>query len=198
MARPRNFDEEQVLDKATEVFWQRGYEGASMSELTERMGLSATSIYAAFDSKRGLFNAVLDRYDMRRERFFAWINAGATAREVAERALFGIVDAMTSGDHPRGCLLLQGGVSCGPASGDIPRELAQRRKNVEISLTARLERAKAEGDLGPDADVRGLAQFLSLIWDGIGVQAAGGVPREVLRETAEKALGAWPASSHGF
>lgn len=193
MARPREFNEDDVLEKATEVFWLRGYEGASMAELTNKMGLSATSIYAAFDSKRGLFNAVLDRYDARREQFFAWINAGMTAREVAERALYGIADAMTSQDNPRGCLLLQGGVSCGPTSSDIPKELARRRKNVEISLTIRLERAKVEGDLGQDADIPGLAQFLSMVWDGIGVQAAGGVSREVLRGTAERALCAWPS-----
>lgn len=161
-----------------------------MSELTDKMGMTSTSIYNAYGSKRGLFNAVLDKYDERRATFFQWINSAESAREVAERAIFGIVDAMTSDEAPQGCLLLQGGVSCAASSGDVPSELARRRRNLGYSLIGRFKQAQDEGDLDRSVDVAKLANYISLVWDGIGIQAAAGVPRDQLMNAADVAVSA--------
>src|ERR1700733_7526017 len=103
MARPRVFEEAEVLDRAMEVFWRHGYEGASMAELTKAMGLNSPSIYAAFGSKRGLFDAVLNRYRERRAAHKEYVLAAATAREVAERFLFGGIEWLVGPTEPRGC-----------------------------------------------------------------------------------------------
>src|ERR1700761_2011508 len=100
MARPRVFEEAEVLDRAMEVFWRLGYEGASMAELTKAMGLNSPSIYAAFGSKRGLFDAVLSRYRERRTAHREYLLAGATAREVAERMLFGSIEWLVDPKEP--------------------------------------------------------------------------------------------------
>ncbi len=192
MARPRAFDEDEVLDRATEVFWQRGYDGASMAELVKAMGLNSPSLYAAFGSKRGLFEAVLDRYDSRRAANLAWILAGATAREVAERSLYGIARGMTAPDKPLGCLLLQGGVSAGTGGPEVPEALSRRRLAVEAGLLERFERAKREGDLPATADPATLARFIGVMWNGLGVHAAAGATHEELRAVAEQALAGWP------
>lgn len=191
MARPRTFDSDVVLDKAMEVFWRLGYDGASMSELTKAMDLNSTSIYAAYGNKRKLFEAVLDRYDARRLSNIAdKILSATSAREVAERALYSIAEGMVAPGKPLGCLLLQGGVATGTSS-DVPRELARRRKLVEELFCKRFEAAKVSGDLGQDADPAGLASFISTMWDGLGVQAAAGASQEQLREVARRALFAW-------
>src|SRR5258708_33535804 len=82
--RPRCFCKEEALDKAMTVFWRQGYEGASLSDLTKAMGINSPSLYACFGSKEGLFKAVLERYDQRREIFMTGVLASPTAAAVAE------------------------------------------------------------------------------------------------------------------
>ncbi len=175
-----------------DVFWCCGYDGASMAQLTKAMRVNAPSIYAAFGNKRGLFDAVVDRYQQRRAAHGDWMLAGATAREVAERMLFGAVKWLTDPNEPRGCLLIQAGLSTGPDNGDIPRKLAERRKGIERVLKNRFERAKVERDLPPDADTAALARYVHAIFSGIGVLAAAGAGATELNETVERALSAWP------
>src|ERR1700733_10066888 len=109
MGRPREFDTERVLDAAMEVFWRHGYEGATVAELTEAMGINPPSLYAAFGSKEGLLKAALDRYAEKRAEFLREVLAAPTAREVAERMLLRIADLHTDPANPPGCLLVQAG-----------------------------------------------------------------------------------------
>ena len=134
MARPRDFDEAEVLDRAMEVFWRFGYEGASMAELAKAMGLTAPSIYAAFESKRGLFDAVLRQYRERRTAHREHILAAATAREVAERMLFGAIEWLVDPKEPRGCLLIQSGLSAGINNRDVPRAISSQRSATRPPL----------------------------------------------------------------
>src|SRR5437879_5569396 len=108
MGRPRAFDAEHALDEAMEVFWRHGYEGATIAQLTEAMGINPPSLYAAFGSKEGLLKAALDRYTARRDAFMVEILSAPTARETAERMLMGIADSQTDPANPPGCLLIQG------------------------------------------------------------------------------------------
>jgi AcrR family transcriptional regulator len=192
MARPRSFDENEVLDQAMKVFWCMGYDGASVNELTRCMKMNAPSLYAAFGNKRGLFEAVLDRYQERRSQHKAWMLAGSTAREVAERMLFGAIEWLTDPDEPLGCFLIQSGLSTGTDNPDIPRELARRRNGIEDVLTTRFQLAKTDGDLPPDVDAASLARYVQTVFCGIGVQAAAGTPAAQLRDAAKRALEGWP------
>jgi len=192
MARPRAFDESVVLDRAMDVFWRRGYEGASMSELSGAMGLNSPSIYAAFGSKRGLFDAVLKRYFVRRESFAQAIAEAPTARAAAERMLFGAIDWLVSSEEPLGCLLLQAGLSTGKGNEDVPAALAEQRGHIEKVLRKRFVQAQADGDLAASADPTKLARFINLVFMGLAVQAAAGSSRRTLQEIAKSAFAGWP------
>jgi AcrR family transcriptional regulator len=194
MARPRVFEEEDVLDRAMDVFWRHGYEGASMAELTKAMGLNSPSIYVAFGSKRGLFDAVLKRYRERRAAHKDYVLAGGGAREVAERFLFGGIEWLVDPKEPRGCLLIQAGLSTGVNNEDVPRAIINQRSLTTGLLIERLMRAQAEGDLSPSIDPAALARYLKMVFNGLALQAAEGMSEAELRESAERALIGWPTS----
>lgn len=191
--RPRQFCVEEALDRAIEVFWQKGYEGTSLSDLTAAMGIASPSLYAAFGSKEGLFRAALDRYDERSKEFTARVVAAPSAREVAALFLDGVVEFATDPKKLPGCLLLQSGLAC--SDNAVPNELARHRARKEQALKERFEQAKREKDLPQDSDPAALARYLMTISNGIAVQAASGVGCDSLKEVARLALDSWPAGS---
>lgn len=190
--RPREFDADEALDRALEVFWRKGYEGASLAELTEAMGINRPSLYAAFGNKEALFRRAFDRYADGPAAYTREALKAPTAREVAERLLHGAADALTDPCHPPGCLGVMGALTCGEAADSIREELCTRRASFENELTQRLERAKAEGDLPADTNCADLARLVMTITQGMSVQAASGATRKDLRKVAEMALKAWP------
>ncbi|HEX4859802.1 MAG TPA: TetR/AcrR family transcriptional regulator [Rhizomicrobium sp.] len=177
------------------VFWRKGYEGASLSDLTTAMGINAPSLYAAFGSKEGLFRAVLERYDARRASFMDNVLSAPDALGVARNYLEGLAEfaADTNGGmNPPGCLLVQSG-SCGDQS--IPEEVARHRAEKEAKLRERFRRARDEGDLPESADPAALARYLSAIANGICMQAAAGASAAELRDIAHMALASWPVQA---
>jgi len=193
--RPRSFCKEEALDRAMTVFWRSGYEGASLTNLTEAMGINSPSLYACFGSKEGLFKAVLQRYDERRNTFMTQVTAAPTAAAVAETFLYGVAEfvAATGGRNPPGCLMLQGGISCGDDT--IPDMLAKHRAEKEAMLRTRFEQAKKLGDLPKTSDPAALARYLSVMANGICVQAAAGASTKELHEVATIALANWPGAA---
>lgn len=192
IGRPRAFETDKALEAAMKVFWRLGYEGASLAELTKAMGINSPSLYAAFGSKEGLFKAVLDHYDARRESCMAEVLGASSARATAERMLNGLIDLVTDPDEPPGCLFLQGGLSCGVGTQEIPQELARRRAMLEDSVRKRFVAAREAGDLPDSADPAALARYLMAVCNGIAIQAAAGAGRDELRQVAALALHAWP------
>jgi AcrR family transcriptional regulator len=195
MGRPREFDAEMALDQAMEVFWRHGYEGATIAQLTEAMGINPPSLYACFGNKEGLLKAALDRYTKLRNIWMDEVMAAPTARAVTERMLMGIADKQTDPANPPGCLLVQGGIACGTGSENVPFELAARRAQNEDQLRDRFVRAKAEGDLKPTSDPAALARYVSAVSVGMGVMASSGADREALRQVADVAVQAIEAQS---
>ncbi|MCK1364850.1 TetR/AcrR family transcriptional regulator [Bradyrhizobium sp. 62] len=195
MGRPREFDAETALDQAMEVFWRHGYEGATIAQLTEAMGINPPSLYACFGNKEGLLKAALDRYTKLRNVWMDEVVAAPTARDVAERMLMGIADKQTDPANPPGCLLVQGGIACGTGSESVPFELAARRAENEDQLRDRFIRAKAEGDLKPTSDPAALARYVSAVSVGMGVMASSGSDREALQQVASVAVQAVEAQS---
>lgn len=195
MGRPREFDAETALDQAMEVFWRHGYEGATIAQLTEAMGINPPSLYACFGNKEGLLKAALDRYTKLRTVWMDEVVAAPTARDVAERMLMGIADKQTDPANPPGCLLVQGGIACGTGSESVPFELAARRAQNEDQLRDRFVRAKAEGDLKPTSDPAALARYVSAVSVGMGVMASSGFDREALQQVASVAVQAVEAQS---
>lgn len=174
------------------VFWSKGYEGTSLSDLTKAMGINRPSIYAAFGDKEALFRKALDRYASGPAAYIYEALSQPTARAVVERLLEGTANMATDPRNPRGCLLEQSGLACGAGATPIQQELIFQRNAGEKALRQRLKRAKAEGDLPQDANPADLARYIVTVVRGIGVQAAGGASRGELRRVIQTALRAWP------
>lgn len=192
MGRPREFDVDEALESAMKVFWRKGYEGASLLDLTRAMGINRPSLYAAFGNKEALFRKAVDRYLEGPSAHVVEALREPAARGVVERLLYGSIDLITDPKNPRGCFMVQGALACGDSADCMRRELAKHRAEAEAAVCERLERALAEGDLPPDAVPADLARYVAVVVHGMAVQAAGGVGRDELRKVAEIALRAWP------
>ena len=190
--RPRAFDAERALDRALRVFWQKGYEGTSLSDLTRAMGINRPSLYAAFGGKESLFRKVLDRYADGPAAYVRDALAAPTARGVVERLLRGAVDLQTDPRTPPGCLAVSAGLACGHRADRVRRHLASHRDDAELAIRRRFERARATGDLRAGANPADLARYVVTVMRGMAVQAAGGASRKELGRVVETALRAWP------
>src|SRR5947209_614073 len=190
--RPRAFDPDAALDRAMHVVWAKGYEGASLSDLTRAMRINRPSLYAAFGNKEQLFRKVLDRYMDGPVAYFGKALAAPKARDVVEEIFLGTA---RMGDDPRipaGCLMVQGALAVGDAAESVRKDAAARRAASEAALRRRLQRAKREGDLSKNADPAELASYVMTVVRGMAVQSAGGASRDQLRRVAQIALRAWP------
>jgi len=195
MGRPREFDADKALDRALDVFWRRGYEGTSLSDLTEAMGVTRPSLYAAFGNKEELFRKVLDRYGAMRTDPSCDVLNEPTSRRAVERLLMSF--AGTGDDAPRGCLMVQGALVCSEASDAIREELNARRAAGEGRLSARLEEWKAAGDLPADADPQSLARYVMAVANGMSVQATGGASADELKRVVDLTMKGWPSPPAG-
>jgi len=190
LGRPRAFDPDAVLDRAMHVFWTKGYEGASLSDLTRAMRINRPSLYAAFGNKELLFKKVLDRYMNGPVAWFGKALAAPKTRDVVEQIFLGTARMAKDPRTPAGCLLVQGALACGCASAR--KEVGARRTAVEVTLRCRLRRAKREGDLPKNARPAELAHYVVTVVRGMAVQSAGGASQDQLRRVARIALRAWP------
>lgn len=190
--RPREFDPDQALAKALRVFWQHGYEGASMSELTEAMGITKPSLYACFGNKEALFKKALDLYEREKLCYVGTALEAPTARGVAERLLDGALNAHCGSSDPQGCLGVISMAACTTEAASIRQEVLARRASSEAALAARFERAKAEGDLPDSVRPGALAQYLTTVMQGIALKAQAGARREDLEGVVDTFLAMWP------
>ena len=193
IGRPREFDPAEALNRAMQVFWEKGYEGASLTDLTEAMGINRPSLYAAFGNKESLFKKVLDNYGEGPACHVHIALQEPTARQVAEYLLRGSVDMLTNPKTPHGCMAVQSALACGKEAEPVKIELNRRRAEMEEAVRTRFERAKAEGDLCEKANPADLARYICVIANGMSIQASTGATREELLKTVEIALLAWPA-----
>lgn len=180
IGRPLGFQPQQVLDTATRLFWERGFDGVSISDLTEATGVNRRSLYATFGSKEDLFRRAVEHYVCGYGGYAAEALARPTARAVAHAMVHGAADATTAPGRPAGCLLVQGGA-----------DLADLRGAGVAVLADRFTEAQAGGEL-PGADPVALARWISAICQGIAVQARSGATREELHAIADMSLRAWP------
>lgn len=192
VGRPRTFDPDTALDRALRVFWRKGYEGASLPDLTKAMGINRPSLYAAFGNKEALFRKAVDRYLEGPAGSVRQALEAPTARAAVEELLERSIELVTDTRNPRGCFLVQGALACGDTAGSLRREMNKRRSASEAALCERFERAIAEGDLPAAANAAELAKFVTVLMHGMAVQAVGGASREDLRRVARIAMRAWP------
>lgn len=192
IGRPRAFDVDKALDIALKIFWEKGYEGASLNDLTTAMGINRPSMYAAFGNKEDLFRKALDRYVSGPASYLRKALAEPVARHAIELVLTGAVDLLTGKSGPHGCLIVQAALACGDTADPIRKELVARRLASQAAIRERLERARSEDDLPPNSDPDGLARYFTAIVHGMAVQAVGGASRTDLEGIVKTALLAWP------
>jgi AcrR family transcriptional regulator len=190
--RPREFCVDEALAAALRVFWRRGYEGASMAELTEAMGITKPSLYAAFGNKEALFRKALDLYEREKLGYVQGALEAPTARGVAERLLRGALDMQTSSCDPKGCLRVISSIACSPEAESIRSEVMARRVSSERAMVDRFERARQEGELPESFDAKGLARYLIAILQGLTLQAGAGATPEELAKLVDTSLELWP------
>ncbi|HSV53190.1 MAG TPA: TetR/AcrR family transcriptional regulator [Burkholderiaceae bacterium] len=193
--RPRNFDAEDALDQAVEVFWRHGYQGASLSELTQAMGLNKPSLYGAFGDKEALYLKALQRYrEQRLAGHAAQLATEPDARRAVEGFLQGMTDLFTDEALPGGCFIVNGSADTGSANtpAAVTEALHQGLLANEECLRERLLLARDEGQLPKNTNVAALAaMYLSLI-AGIAVLAKSGASRRKLQGLLVCASGLWP------
>ncbi|WP_052118024.1 TetR/AcrR family transcriptional regulator [Novosphingobium pentaromativorans] len=190
--RPREFDPEEALASALRVFWKHGYEGASMAELTEAMGITKPSLYACFGNKEALFKKALDLYERDKLCYIKSSLEAPTAREVADRLLRGAVRTHCGDIDPQGCLGVISSVACTTEAESIRKDVLARRLSSEEAVASRFEQARAEGDLPDSVEPRALAQFLMTVLQGMSVKAQVGATRAELDAIADTFMAIWP------
>lgn len=190
--RPREFDPDKALASALHVFWEHGYEGASMAELTDAMGITKPSLYACFGNKEALFKKALDLYEREKLSYIKCALEAATAKGVAERLLEGALATQCSKGDPQGCLGVISMLSCTNEAASIREHVIARRASSEHALVERFERAKAEGDLPDGVEPKALAACLTTVLQGLATKAQSGASRDTLQGVADTFLAMWP------
>jgi AcrR family transcriptional regulator len=192
MGRTRAFDADEALDRAMTVFWRKGYDGTSLTDLTEAMGINRPSLYGAYGNKEQLFRKALERYGEGPSSYEREALAKPTAREVAEGLLRGAADVQTDPGTPAGCLAVLGTTYCAEDSSSIGKTLIASRLAGHAAIRERFERAHAEGDLPANADPTELTNYIGTVVCGMAVLAASGKTREDLEKVIELTMRAWP------
>ncbi|AMK20081.1 MULTISPECIES: TetR/AcrR family transcriptional regulator [Sphingobium] len=191
--RPREFDPEKALAAALEIFWRRGYEGASLAELTEAMGITKPSLYACFGNKEALFRKALDLYERDKLCYMKTALEAPTAKAVAERLLRGALAIQCNSADPKGCMGVINSVAGTAHAECIREEVLARRASSDRALIERFQRAKDEGDLLPGIEPQALACYLTALIQGMAVHAGAGVPVSQLSQLIDTTLAIWPS-----
>lgn len=190
MGRQRQFDPEEVLDTALDVFWRKGFEGTSVADLTAATGVAAPGLYAVFGNKEGLFLKALDRYQ---ERYLAEVACALSKpdiRTAIEEFLRRNAAQLVARDHP-GCMGLNSVLSCSDDAESVRAELVKRRQSNEAMLCQRLKRAKTEGELPDDLSPEDAMRYLTTISQGMAVHAKAGASLKQLNRIIDLSLKFW-------
>ncbi|WP_413739403.1 TetR/AcrR family transcriptional regulator [Sodalis sp. RH14] len=195
MGRHREFDVDKALDAVLDVFWLKGYEGASYTDLTQATGVERPGLYSAFGNKEAMFRLALERYYAQYLSYFPEALEQPTSRAVIERILFGAAELHTRFADRRGCMGVLGAMVGPDSIAPIQKTLVDARSVGKAALVRRLERAREQGDLPGDANCTALAAFVMTILSGMAVQARSGYDRATLEAVAEQALSTWPGGA---
>jgi TetR/AcrR family transcriptional regulator, transcriptional repressor for nem operon len=193
MAGVKQFDRNEVLDRAMALFWTRGYEATSIQDLVEATSINRGSIYATFGDKKGLFLAVLDHYSEKIAKPTMTALADPDPRRAVERMFDSIIRRTSDPRFPRGCLNTNTSLEC-PTSGDeITRKIAEGFGQQESAIYGVLRRAQAEGSLASTLDARALARFFMGVAQGLNVVNKAVADSGVLKDMARVAMSVWDA-----
>ncbi|MFJ8665441.1 TetR/AcrR family transcriptional regulator [Streptomyces sp. NPDC093600] len=190
MARPKEFDPEAALQSALDLFWRRGYEATTMSDLVEHLGIGRASIYATFGNKRQLYMKALERYSTTRDPQMTEELSQPGPALPAIRALVRRFAVEAGADETRlaGCFITNSAAELGPHDGAVARRVELNWEQIETLLHAALVRARAQGELPADRDPRAMARMLLVLMQGIRLVGKASSDPTRVRDAAEQAL----------
>ncbi|NLA20148.1 TetR family transcriptional regulator [Burkholderia cepacia] len=191
--RPRSFDKEAALERAMEVFWRLGYEGASMTDLTAAMGIASPSLYAAFGSKEALFRQALEHYRATEEKKSGGVEEAGSAHDAVRNYLMDTARVFTRRSKPAGCLVVLSALHPAERSDTVRQTLIAMREGTVESLRERLRQGVATGEISAHANLDAIARYYVTVQQGMSIQARDGASRRDLEAVATAALAAWPA-----
>ncbi|MEU3274849.1 TetR/AcrR family transcriptional regulator [Saccharomonospora sp. NPDC006951] len=191
--RPRSFDKEAALRTAMELFWRRGYEGVSVAMLTEALGITPTSLYAAFGSKGELFDAAIELYETQGPSPTDRALLLAGARDAIEGLLRGNADAYTDARTPPGCMVALSAMNLGAGHEEVGGKLAERRKHDLSKIEARIERGIEEGDLPASLDASVAGAYVQTVLHGLSIQSRDGCSHDRAHAIVDVAMRGWDA-----
>jgi len=190
LGRPRAYDPEVALQRATDAFWDAGYSGTSLDDLSARMGMNRPSLYAAFGDKQALYLKTLDSYLVRRRTdIAAALGTGLPLREALRKLYHVMVNRFLNGEHgARGCYLVGTAATEAVENREVRAVLVTSVRDLEEGFRAAFSAARARGELGKRADPRALAIFATAVIHTLALRARAGQPRAALREVADSAV----------
>lgn len=183
--RPKKFDFEEASERALELFWTQGFEGTSLSNLSEALSMNRPSIYASFGNKDALFKLTLKRYLSNQLQFVDTAIAKPTLNEVVDLLFKSEIELLTKHETPRGCLLVQAAAACSKESESIKELLSSQRKAIEAKLRKRIQLAQLKKDFPMKQSPSVVAKSMMAIYEGISIQAASGSAKTELLNVAE-------------
>ena len=191
MAGVKQFDRDEVLDRAMAAFWTRGYEATSIDDLVQATGIGRGSLYGTFGDKRQLFLAALDRYwNTVGMEMFAELS-DPDARHAIERMFDALIRRASNPKFQRGCLFTNTSLECPTCGEEIARKIAENMGQQETAIYQVLRRAQADGTLSQTQDARALARFfLGVAW-GINAVNKSVADPGVFRDMVRVAMTAW-------
>jgi AcrR family transcriptional regulator len=189
--RPKGFCEKAALHAAMLVFAEKGFENASLADLTAAMGINRFSMYASFGNKEQLYVKAMDAFNDQRQQGVIETLAGPSARAGIEQLLMGVAERFTDTGHGV-CFVTQAPLTTEVVSDDTRKLMAKRRAEVETAIRHRLEKAVKDGEVLPNNSPADLACFYAVIIQGIALQAQHGGTREQMKRVVEVALANWP------
>jgi AcrR family transcriptional regulator len=173
--RPRAFDRDEALARAAQTFWQLGYEGASIADLTAAMHITPQSLYAAFTSKAELYREALAWYRATAGAFTARaLDEEACVMRAFDRVLREAAHEYARQDQPLGCMLSTAVTTCATENDAIAAHVKAVRADILAAFNARIERGIADGDLRPDTDAAALSRYIQALVQGMSLQARDG------------------------
>jgi AcrR family transcriptional regulator len=191
--RPRTFDPDTALRQALDLFWERGYEGTSLGDLAQAMGIASASIYACFGSKEELFRQVMALYGLtsggppRRA-----LREGPTTRAAVHDMLHAVADQITRPDAPHYCMLILAAPTGAVENHAVREFLADGRRGQLREIRDRLARGVSDGDFAaPPASLDGIARYYATVVQGLSIQARDGATRAELEAVITCAMAAW-------
>ncbi|WP_433213666.1 TetR/AcrR family transcriptional regulator [Microtetraspora malaysiensis] len=189
MARTKEFDPDAVLQKALELFWERGYEATSMADLVQHLGIARASIYATFGGKHDLYVKAFERYQQTRGPDVVEVLSQPGPALPAVRSLVeAYAEETLCDEHRRGCMVVNAAVEVMSRDPQIARRVEASWDTLETALTSALTRARAQGEISGEKDPRALARFLLVMMQGMRVLGRGHPDPGRLRDAAAQAL----------